>query len=95
MMPTRPRSLRFARTRKVLGRDPDELDDDVEPSAADIVSLRRFLEQEVLRSREGARKERLARYEVHLDRKLELCCFVSKSYAQRASRADPLGKPRG
>ncbi len=77
----------------VLARDPDELDEDEEPSTPDAESLRRFLEREVLPwfetrktellnrplIREQAfgeafdpdKLERLGRYEVHLDRKLE------------------------
>ncbi len=77
----------------VLARDPDELDEDEEPSTPDAESLRRFLEREVLpwfetRKTELSNRplireqafgealdpnklERLSRYEVHLDRKLE------------------------
>ncbi len=77
----------------VLARDPDELDEDEEPATADVESLRRFLEHEVLpwfvtRRKELANRplireqafgealdadklERLGRYKVHLDRKLE------------------------
>jgi hypothetical protein len=77
----------------VLARDPDKLDEDEEPATADVESLRRFLEHEVLpwfvtRRKELANRplireqafgealdadklERLGRYKVHLDRKLE------------------------
>jgi hypothetical protein len=79
--------------KEVLGRDPNEVEDGEEPATADVESLRRFLEGEVLtwfknRKKELANRplireqafgealdpdklERLGRYEVHLDRKLE------------------------
>jgi hypothetical protein len=78
---------------EVLARDPDDLEEDEAPAAANVEGLRRFLEGEVLRWFETRRKElanrplireqafgealdpdkveRLGRYEVHLDRKLE------------------------
>jgi hypothetical protein len=77
----------------VLARDPGEMGEGEEPATADVESLRRFLEGEVLPWFENRRKElvnrplireqafgealdpdkleRLGRYEVHLDRKLE------------------------
>ena len=77
----------------VLARDPDEVEEGDEPATADVASLRRFLEGEVLLWFENRKKElanrplireqafgealdpdkleRLGRYEVHLDRKLE------------------------
>ena len=42
---------------EVLARDPDELEEDQEPYAADTKSLRRFIEAEVLPWLEGQRKE--------------------------------------
>ena len=70
----------------MLDRNTDELEEDEEPLVADVESLRRFLEGEVRKElsnrpliREQAfgealdpdKLERLGRYEVHLDRKLE------------------------
>ena len=77
----------------VLTRDPHQLEEGEEPATADVVGLRRFLEDEVLPWFENRRielanrplireqafgealdpdkLERLGRYEVHLDRKLE------------------------
>jgi len=76
-----------------LKLDSDEIEEDEEPATADVVGLRRFLEDKVLpwfqeRREEIGRRpllrdqafgesldpeklERLGRYEVHLDRKLE------------------------
>jgi hypothetical protein len=73
--------------------EPDDYDEDQTPYCADVASLKRFLESEVLpryekrqlelqyrpliraqafgEAVEPDRLERLARYEVHLDRKLE------------------------
>jgi hypothetical protein len=70
-----------------LARDPAELEEDEEPATADAEGLRRFLDDEARKKelanrpliREQAfgesldpdKLERLGRYEVHLDRKLE------------------------
>jgi hypothetical protein len=60
-----------------LACDPAELEEDEEPATADAEGLRRFLEGEVLpwqafgESLDPDKLERLGRYEVHLDRKLE------------------------
>jgi len=79
--------------REQLSWGPDDYDEDQTPYSADAESLKRFLQDEVLRWYEKRRQEleyrplireqafgeavdpdrleRLARYEVHLDRKLE------------------------
>jgi hypothetical protein len=79
--------------REQLSWGPDDYDEDQIPYSADAESLKRFLQDEVLRWYEKRRQEleyrplireqafgeavdpdrleRLARYEVHLDRKLE------------------------
>ena len=76
-----------------LGWDPGDYDEGQKPYGADVESLRRFLETEILpwyekrrlelehraliraqafgEAVDPNRLERLARYEVHLDRKLE------------------------
>jgi hypothetical protein len=77
----------------LLARNPDELEEDEEPSTANVTGLRRFLNDQVLPWFESRKKElanrplireqafgealdpdkleRLGRYEVYLDRKLE------------------------
>jgi hypothetical protein len=81
------RSLEGPWWAETLARDPEETDEDKKPGTTDVEGLRRFLAGEVLpvfdnRMKELADRafgelldpdklERLGRYEVHLDRKLE------------------------
>ncbi len=77
----------------MLGRDPEDLDEDEEPATLNMDGLRRFIEKEILPWSAQRRKDlenrpliraqafgesldpdkltKLAREEVHLDRKLE------------------------